>query len=350
MVCCRVAQKNPTLMVEESSKDYWRWRDTLLFNEDVMLEALCFDLTVDSPHRLVWELLKSLGAEHNKKLRAAAWGFLNDACLTQLCLRFSARTIAAAAVYASARYCGADTRFEDDEAGRPWWEVRGVKLRQIRGACNAMADVYEGDPTKGLIAAAGAGGEEANGGEEHGQRTSIYVGLRTPLDGPEEDAKTRLRRVPQEPPTTEEQAGWEGPAMMGTEKDGSDGGKADAEVKDEMDKGQKPEPDKRRDSDSSRRRRSPEKKTADATAIKRDRDGTPKVDSVNRNQDSANGVRRESSRPSDPANKRIKQQVNSKSSSTGSSSGRPRSPGHKSPHPATQDDDGAGSEEGELEG
>ena len=58
---CRVAQKNPNLIIDEQSKDWWRWRDCILHNEDVLLETLCFDLTVESPHRQLFEMLKWYG-------------------------------------------------------------------------------------------------------------------------------------------------------------------------------------------------------------------------------------------------------------------------------------------------
>lgn len=172
VACCRVAQKKPSLLVDEQSKDYWRWRDTILFNEDILLEAMCFDLTIEHPHRLVFDMLKHHGLEHRKGLRTAAWAYLNDAVMTQLCVLFTSRTIAASALYCAARHTS--TRIPDDERGRPWWEVQHVKLREIRRACIYMAAIYEHNPQK-------------QGPE------NIYVGLTTPED---EDAlldKTRLR-------------------------------------------------------------------------------------------------------------------------------------------------------------
>jgi protein BUR2 len=38
LACCRVAQKNPNLVIDEQSKDFWRWRDCILYNEDVLLD------------------------------------------------------------------------------------------------------------------------------------------------------------------------------------------------------------------------------------------------------------------------------------------------------------------------
>ncbi|KAH7046011.1 cyclin-like protein [Macrophomina phaseolina] len=143
IACCRVAQKNPNLLVDEQTKDFWRWRDTILYNEDVLLETICFDLTIDSPHKLLFDMLVYHGVEHNKRLRNAAWSFINDSNLTQLCLLFTSRTIAAAALYCGARLC--EVAFEDEE-GKPWWEIQHVKLRDIRRACNYMANIYENVP------------------------------------------------------------------------------------------------------------------------------------------------------------------------------------------------------------
>ncbi|EOD48659.1 putative cyclin protein [Neofusicoccum parvum UCRNP2] len=171
IACCRVAQKNPNLLVDEQTKDFWRWRDTILYNEDVLLETICFDLTIDSPHKLLFDMLVYHGVEHHKRLRNAAWSFINDSNLTQLCLLFTSRTIAAAALYCGARLC--DVGFEDED-GKPWWEIQHVTLRDIRRTCNYMANIYENVPPQ-------------KGGE------SIYVGLRTPEDGDPLFAQTRLR-------------------------------------------------------------------------------------------------------------------------------------------------------------
>ncbi|KAL1619437.1 putative cyclin pch1 [Diplodia seriata] len=171
VACCRVAQKNPNLLVDEQTKDFWRWRDTILYNEDVLLETICFDLTIESPHKLLFDMLVYQNVEHHKRLRNAAWSFINDSNLTQLCLLFTSRTIAASALYCGARLC--EVAFEDED-GKPWWEIQHVKLRDIRRACNYMANIYENvTPQKG--------------GE------SIYVGLRTPEDGDPLYAQTRLR-------------------------------------------------------------------------------------------------------------------------------------------------------------
>lgn len=138
---CRVAQKQPNLVVDESSKEYWRWRDTILHNEDVLLEALCFDLQLEQPYRLLFDFLCYYGVQDNKNLRNAAWAFVNDSNLTTMRLQFSARAVAASALYAAAKHT--DVAFPDDEYGRPWWEHLKVDIGEMKKACNQLVDAYQ---------------------------------------------------------------------------------------------------------------------------------------------------------------------------------------------------------------
>ena len=133
-------------MVDEYDKEYWRWRDVVLFNEDLMLEALCFDLSLEPPYKTLFDHLMYFGKENNHNLRNAAWAFLNDSYLTTLCLLFPSKTIATSALYAAAKQCA--VTFPDDESGRPWWDTVGVELGQIRRACNYMASIYDGTSSK----------------------------------------------------------------------------------------------------------------------------------------------------------------------------------------------------------
>lgn len=144
IAACRVAQKQPNLVVDEQSKEYWRWRDTILASESTLLEALCFDLQVEQPHRLLFDFLCFFRMDDNKLLRNAAWAFINDVAPTVLCLQFTSRTIAAAAIYASARHTG--VAFRDDDLGRPWWEQIAVDVKEVRAACNRIAEIYERSP------------------------------------------------------------------------------------------------------------------------------------------------------------------------------------------------------------
>jgi len=136
--------------------------DTIKLNEDVLLEILCFDLTIESPYKLLYDLLRQFGLHHNKKLRDAAWAFINDSNMTQLCLLFTSRIIAATALYYAAKIT--EIELPEDEQGRPWWDAQKVELKKVKTALNYMADFYESSPLK------------ASSGN------STYVAARTPID------------------------------------------------------------------------------------------------------------------------------------------------------------------------
>lgn len=144
IACCRVALKQPNVVVDEQSKEFWKWRDTILHNEDLLLEALCFDLQLEQPYRLLYDFLCYFNQNENKQVRNSAWAFINDSFYTVLCVQFPSRTIAAAALYAAARH--SNISFDDDDLGRPWWEQIDVDLRDLKRACGRMAELYEKSP------------------------------------------------------------------------------------------------------------------------------------------------------------------------------------------------------------
>lgn len=146
IACVRVAQKDPEKTVDEQDKEYWRWRDNILHSEDILLEALCFDLSLEAPHKTLFELVVQFHVEKNKRLRNSAWTFVNDSYVTMLCLLFPSRIIAASAFYAATKHAGA--AFPDDEMGRPWWHSIGVDIGDIQRACNCMAEMYKQVPAK----------------------------------------------------------------------------------------------------------------------------------------------------------------------------------------------------------
>ena len=141
VACCRVAMKQSDLIVDEQSKDYWRWRDLILQNESVMLEFLCFDLQIESPYRILWDYSLFLNVPDNRPLRHAAYAFLNDSTYTVLCLQYPPRVVAAAALYAAARHC--KVSFPDDAQGRPWWDQIDVRVEDLVSACKLIVKIYE---------------------------------------------------------------------------------------------------------------------------------------------------------------------------------------------------------------
>lgn len=142
IACTKIASKNPKLVVDEQSKDYWRWRDTILLNEDVLLEALCFDMSLESPYSLLLNYVEKLGVGHLTVLKKCAWAFVNDSCRTTLCIMYPTKVISAAAIYWASKYTKND--IPPTASGESaWWDLLEVEKSAIKDACNIMADLYE---------------------------------------------------------------------------------------------------------------------------------------------------------------------------------------------------------------
>ncbi|KAI0815898.1 cyclin-like protein [Xylaria sp. FL0064] len=141
----KVAQKNPKLIVDEQSKEYWRWRDSILTYEEVMLEALTFDVMIDNPHFKLYEFLGQVGLIHNKNLRHAAWAFCNDSCLTVLPLLMEARDIAIASIFFASTFTGERV---DDQNGEPWWKALGANQDHCVKAIDVLKEFYVENPLR----------------------------------------------------------------------------------------------------------------------------------------------------------------------------------------------------------
>lgn len=141
----KVAQKNAKLIIDEQSKEYWRWRDSILTYEEIMLEQLTFDLMIDNPYRHLFELLGRLDIVHNKNLRQAAWAFCNDACLTALPLLIEARDVAISAIFFGSVHTSQQI---DDIDGESWWKyLRGDEDRCTK-AIEVVRQFYTENPLR----------------------------------------------------------------------------------------------------------------------------------------------------------------------------------------------------------
>jgi hypothetical protein len=141
----KVAQKNNNLIIDEQSKEYWRWRDSILTYEEIMLEQLTFDLMIDNPYRNLFDLLGQLEIVHNKQLRQAAWAFCNDACLTTLPLMMDARDVAISAIFFASIHTNQQI---DDCKGEAWWRyLRGSEDRIVK-AIETMRQFYTDNPLR----------------------------------------------------------------------------------------------------------------------------------------------------------------------------------------------------------
>ncbi|KAI1180634.1 cyclin-like protein [Nemania sp. FL0916] len=141
----KVAQKNPKLIVDEQSKEYWRWRDSILMYEEVMLECLTFDVMIDNPHFKLYEFLGHVGLIHNKSLRHAAWAFCNDSCLTVLPLLMSAHDIAIASIFFATTFTGERV---EDQNGEPWWKALKANEENCAKAIEVLREFYVENPLR----------------------------------------------------------------------------------------------------------------------------------------------------------------------------------------------------------
>lgn len=142
----KVAQKNPRLIVDEQSKEYWKWRDSILMHEEIMLEMLTFDLMVDNPYQRLYECLDQLGMLQNKPLRDAAWAFCCDSALTVVPLLMNAREVAVSAIYFAMVSLG--EKIEDDRDGEPWWRVLKSDESLVQSGISAVMDFYSENPMR----------------------------------------------------------------------------------------------------------------------------------------------------------------------------------------------------------
>jgi len=142
----KVAQKNASLIIDEQTREYWRWRDNILLYEELMLELLTFDVVLQSPYTFLYDFLQLLRVEDNKQLRNVAWAFLNDSCLTMMCLLMSSKDIAIASVYFAAKFT--NSQISDDEKGNTWWEQLGGRPDMIGKAVGVMNEFYSENPLK----------------------------------------------------------------------------------------------------------------------------------------------------------------------------------------------------------
>ncbi|PWN48018.1 cyclin-like protein [Violaceomyces palustris] len=78
-----------------NSKEYERWRDCILLNEEALLETLCFDLVIEHPHEILVRSCQELGVD--RSITRLAWTILNDCMRDPICLMYQAPVLAAGA-------------------------------------------------------------------------------------------------------------------------------------------------------------------------------------------------------------------------------------------------------------
>lgn len=143
----RVAQKDPNLLIDEQSKEFWKWRETIQHHENLMLEVLCFDLDPSLPYPVLFEFLKYYGVQENKRLRNVSWAVVTDSFTTLLCLLVQPQSVAGGALYLGLKH--AAVKLPDDDWGRPWWENLVLDVKEVEMVLETMLSTYENATSKG---------------------------------------------------------------------------------------------------------------------------------------------------------------------------------------------------------
>lgn len=137
----RVAQKDPNLMIDDQSKEFWKWRETIQHHENLMLEVLCFDLEPTLPYGILYDYLRWYNVQDNKRLRNIAWAVVTDSFTTILCLLVQPQSIAGAALYIGLKHTG--VKLPDGDDGRPWYDVMALDTTEMAKVMDIMLTTYE---------------------------------------------------------------------------------------------------------------------------------------------------------------------------------------------------------------
>ncbi|KAF8939291.1 hypothetical protein BGZ58_010188 [Dissophora ornata] len=148
IACAQKAAKRE-IPIDDNSKEYRVWKDTIIYTEEVLLETLCFELTVDHPYPYMLSLFNNHYTKDPlrvRKLKQVAWAFINDSLRTTLCLLYPPKIIALAAMYIAAKYLDENL---NDALGDIWRELFEPDNQDIQDAANEILDQYAQFPNKG---------------------------------------------------------------------------------------------------------------------------------------------------------------------------------------------------------
>ncbi|KAF5381003.1 hypothetical protein D9615_003930 [Tricholomella constricta] len=80
--------------IPADSKEVDQLQASILLTEEYLLEAICFDLVVESPHAELVDLFDAY--EHNPMIQDYAWSLAHDSYRTPMCILYPPKVIAAA--------------------------------------------------------------------------------------------------------------------------------------------------------------------------------------------------------------------------------------------------------------
>ncbi|KAG5643480.1 hypothetical protein DXG03_000868 [Asterophora parasitica] len=92
-VCHAKAVGIDTNTIAADSKEVDQLQASILLTEEYLLEAICFDLVVESPHAELVDLFDAY--EHNPMIQEYTWSLAHDSYRTPLCILYPPKIIAA---------------------------------------------------------------------------------------------------------------------------------------------------------------------------------------------------------------------------------------------------------------
>ncbi|KAF7363419.1 Cyclin pch1 [Mycena sanguinolenta] len=98
--------------VPADSKEVEQCQTSILLTEEVLLEALCFDYVVESPHSKLVDLFDA--HDEDAKVQECAWSFAHDSYRTILCLIYPPQIIATACYVLAQRVVDGPNSFSLD--------------------------------------------------------------------------------------------------------------------------------------------------------------------------------------------------------------------------------------------
>ncbi|KAJ2707422.1 hypothetical protein FB645_000775 [Coemansia sp. IMI 203386] len=132
--------------------EFEKWRTVILRTEVVLLEALCFDMVVDHPYVFLIEALEK--ARPTQQLSQMAWNFIADFLRLPLCLVYSPRAIAVAAISLATKVASAEMRKGMEDGS--WMDRVGAGNESVAEVVQWLLDFYTREAQARSVSHAGA--------------------------------------------------------------------------------------------------------------------------------------------------------------------------------------------------
>jgi len=142
-----------TKPLDQTSDEYLKLKERILLLERVILHTIAFELSIDHPYKFLVDQTRKLCSNPRevayidaskpsndlmKELVQFAMNFANDSMHTILCLQFSAKTIALACLYMSAKFC----KIQPVDPNKTWPELLDdIPVEHLSSICEQVMEL-----------------------------------------------------------------------------------------------------------------------------------------------------------------------------------------------------------------